>query len=623
MINAIINHLWQSTLFAPLVALLALAFRRNRAQVRYGLWFSASLKFLVPFSLLLTLGGYWARPPAAHHTATPAMAVTVEEFVEPFTPAPAPPLTVPLPPRAMHVDLLPWAALGLWVCGFAGIVLLRWRAWLRIRAAVRSSVPLDIPCAVEVRSSSARIEPGVIGFVHPILLLPAGIEQRLAPGQLQAVLKHELCHVQRRDNLTAAIHMLVEAVFWFHPLVWWLGARLVEERECACDEAVLESGGDPHSYAESILKTCQFCAESPLACVSGVASANIRKRMVRIMNHRFAHNLSLGKKLLLMAVSVAVIAGPVLLGRANSFQGREWLRPMKILGRPFVSTDALPQPAPLSGPWQHRDMPSRAGRLKIPAITVQNENASGETGTASSGSTIRDAYGGFASMSDSGAPDSNKYISGIFPISIRTLPNAPFTATVRTELIRKLENGDAMVHKNHRLVARDGSGRVFEERRWATVDDDEHQSSLMRTDFRDPISHQLYVCNASAQVCRLFFFAPPPADAGTASSDPTHQVTRINIGTATISGLETMGTRELTVIPASEEGTDRPVTLSKELWYSPQLGVNIKVKRFDPRFGTENFLVDDVVLGEPDPNVFKIPAGATVVQEVSPAPNVQ
>ena len=67
---------------------------------------------------------------------------------------------------------------------------------------------------------------------------------------------HEVCHVRRRDNLTAALHMLVEAAFWFHPLVWWLGARLVAERERACDEAVLRLGRRPEAYAEGILKVC-------------------------------------------------------------------------------------------------------------------------------------------------------------------------------------------------------------------------------------------------------------------------------------------------------------------------------------------------------------------------------
>jgi uncharacterized protein (TIGR03435 family) len=152
------------------------------------------------------------------------------------------------------------------------------------------------------------------------LLCPKGIVQRLTPSQLEAVLAHELCHIERRDNLTAAIHMIVEAVFWFHPLVWWISARLMEERERACDEGVLELGSKPEVYAESILKTCEFCVESPLACVSGVTGADLKKRIVRIMTDGLAHRLSFGRKLLLAAAGIAAVAGPIVFGLMNAPQ---------------------------------------------------------------------------------------------------------------------------------------------------------------------------------------------------------------------------------------------------------------------------------------------------------------
>jgi beta-lactamase regulating signal transducer with metallopeptidase domain len=72
-----------------------------------------------------------------------------------------------------------------------------------------------------------------------VLLLPEGIVESLAPAQLEAVIAHELCHVRHRDNSIAAIHMFVETLFWFHPLVWRIGKRMVAERELACDEEVL------------------------------------------------------------------------------------------------------------------------------------------------------------------------------------------------------------------------------------------------------------------------------------------------------------------------------------------------------------------------------------------------
>jgi len=313
----IFNHLWQSTLFAILAGVLTLAFRKNRAQVRYWLWFSASLKFLIPFWLLLALGGYLGRSPAAKNISFPAVTYTVVQVAEPF-----PEATPPAAAARLHHDWIPLELFGVWVCGLAGIALLRLRDWLRIRSAERASISLDLPFPIEVRSSPALLEPGVVGFFRPVLLCPAGIKERLTPSQLQAVLAHELCHIRRRDNLTAALHMMVEAVFWFHPLVWWISARLMEERERACDEDVLESGGEPQVYAESILKTCQFCVESPLTCVSGVTGGDLKKRITHIMTRYSPVKLGFGKKLLLVAIAASAIAIPLVFGLLNAPQSR-------------------------------------------------------------------------------------------------------------------------------------------------------------------------------------------------------------------------------------------------------------------------------------------------------------
>jgi len=115
-------------------------------------------------------------------------------------------------------------------------------------------------------SSPLRLEPGVFGVREPVLLLPEGITDRLTAPQLEAIVAHEMCHVRRQDNLTAALHMVVEILFWFHPLVWWIRARLVAERERACDEEVLRATAKPAVYAEGILNVCKFYIESPLVC---------------------------------------------------------------------------------------------------------------------------------------------------------------------------------------------------------------------------------------------------------------------------------------------------------------------------------------------------------------------
>lgn len=96
-------------------------------------------------------------------------------------------------------------------------------------------------------------------IVEPVLLLPANIGCHLDTLQLEAVIAHELSHARRGDNLWAAAHRVVEALFWFHPMVWWLGTRLVEEREHPCDEEVLQQGFECEAYAEAMIRVCELC----------------------------------------------------------------------------------------------------------------------------------------------------------------------------------------------------------------------------------------------------------------------------------------------------------------------------------------------------------------------------
>jgi bla regulator protein BlaR1 len=394
MLPELFNHLWQSTLFAVVAGLLTLAFRNDRAQIRYWLWYSASLKFLVPFTILIGLGSraeLWT--PAAQQTAsqlaTPEVSFRMEQIAQPFSGAPL----LSSPPPA-HRDWLPIAIFGVWACGFIGVALIRFRTWLRIRAAVRSSFPLHLPLPANVRCAPGLLEPGVVGlgvfkWSRPIVLLPAGIEQHLTPPQLEAVLAHELCHIRRRDNLFASVHMIVEALFWFLPRVWWLGARLVEERERACDEEVLRLGADPRVYAEGILNVCKLYVESPLVCVSGVGGSDIKKRIEAIMTNRIPLRLSVSKKLSLAIAGAAALAVPIAIG---------------ILNAPAIRAQSAPLSAPKfdvasirsgCGGGRSGDLKQKGGGGAIPASSPGRLSVCGPL-DQNMGGLIQMAYGRFA-----------------------------------------------------------------------------------------------------------------------------------------------------------------------------------------------------------------------------------
>jgi bla regulator protein BlaR1 len=311
---SIINHLWQSSCFVLLAGLLAFVLRKNSAKIRYWVWLSASLKFLIPFALLVSLGSVVPRP--ARHpvsVAAPVFPNTIVQIAQPFSTASS--TTVPV---STPLDWVPVAIGVVWALGFLAITLARCRSWLGVRAALRTSTPIELPIPVRALITPGAEEPGILGFLRPVLVLPAQLLEHLNPRQLSAILTHEMCHVRRRDNFFAAVHMVVEAIFWFHPLVWWIGSRLVEERELACDEEVLRMGCEPTDYVQGILKVCRFYTESPLPCISGVTGADIKQRLRAILAGGIPRELSGGKKVTLATIGLAALAVPILIGVRNA-----------------------------------------------------------------------------------------------------------------------------------------------------------------------------------------------------------------------------------------------------------------------------------------------------------------
>jgi bla regulator protein blaR1 len=220
-----------------------------------------------------------------------------------------------------------------WVAGFAAMLLLFGRKWTRMYRIVRAAKPMQLDFPIPVRESATLYEPGVFGIFRPTLLLPGGIAAKLAPAQFQAILAHEFCHVRRRDNLTAAVHMLIQSAFWFHPLLWWIGSRLIDERERACDEEVLRLGSTPVDYAEGILNVCKLYTEAPAACISGVTGSDLKKRIEAIMKQRMIQKLTAARKILLAGAGVIAAGVPVMIGlmhapaakaQASTAQAPKW-----------------------------------------------------------------------------------------------------------------------------------------------------------------------------------------------------------------------------------------------------------------------------------------------------------
>ena len=200
-------------------------------------------------------------------------------------------------------------------------------------------------------------------------------------------------------------------------------------------------------------------------------------------------------------------------------------------------------------------------------------------------------------------------------IIIPAVQHAPFTSVVTAEWTKTLEDGSTVTRQNHRVVMRDGAGRIFQERRMLVPKDGQAQPALMRTEISDPAQHIKYFCRPEDHVCALRDYDGPPAETTEATGvtgEGKMELTREDLGKSNISGVEVQGTKETRTIAAGAIGNDRPISITKEFWYSPQLGLNMMVKRSDPRIGTQVFTVTEVGLAEPDPKYFQLPAGFVV-----------
>ncbi len=277
---------WQLAALVMVVGVVALLLRRRSARFRYALWTLVLIKVFLPTSLALPVVGvgHWApRPelarvavvqaldqPAVENPRTPEETSAAASSRSPQTTSmyagdekgqasasitPAATTTT----RAILFAL--WAAGGalfaLWVVGHYRLLVRRLRDAEELTegplaAQLARLAPGQRPPRLLV--SDRVVGPCLVGLLHPRLVLPKELPDTLSAQQLQDVLRHELVHWRRRDLLVGWLQMAAQALFWFHPFVWFANAQLSHARECACDEAVIEGGGTPRGYGESLLR---------------------------------------------------------------------------------------------------------------------------------------------------------------------------------------------------------------------------------------------------------------------------------------------------------------------------------------------------------------------------------
>ncbi|QJW91918.1 M48 family metalloprotease [Spirosoma taeanense] len=157
--------------------------------------------------------------------------------------------------------------------------------WTELTASLRST--LDINTVVQVRESARIAVPMVVGILKPVLLLPVGLTTGLSMREIEAVLAHELAHVKRHDYAVNLLQSLVEVLYFFHPALWWLSARVREEREHCCDDlAVMACGGDGRILAQALARVEELRlaqTEAPALAMAFTGKRQLLQRVRRML----------------------------------------------------------------------------------------------------------------------------------------------------------------------------------------------------------------------------------------------------------------------------------------------------------------------------------------------------
>jgi hypothetical protein len=212
----------------------------------------------------------------------------------------------------------------------------------------------------------------------------------------------------------------------------------------------------------------------------------------------------------------------------------------------------------------------------------------------------------------------------ISPLYIPPKPEAPFTAVAKTLVVQVLQDGSTVTSQNERRVARDADGRIFEERvTFVPVPNDgARKMRVHAVDYFDPVSHTWNHCDTGDKVCQLREYREEFAEASASPAglqpDQKTYLTRENLGTDTFAGLEVERSRETLTLGAESIGNTRTILRTVDYWYSPALGVNVQVKRHDPRNGDQTLWLSEVSQSAPDPETFQVPADYRVVDHRHP-----
>lgn len=211
------------------------------------------------------------------------------------------------------------------------------------------------------------------------------------------------------------------------------------------------------------------------------------------------------------------------------------------------------------------------------------------------------------------------HVPGIF---VTPIPNAPFSATVQIISHTRMPDGSDHVVTTINHIARASSGIIYNERRRLVPTGFQGTPRLLSAHIYDPSNRQSIFVDPSLHLARAMTLRAPertPSEALPPQQQPKLPgITETDLGTQSLSGLDLHGIRKQRTIPAEMSGTGKPVVITDDYWYSPDLAIYMTIRHDDPRTGEQLIVVTDVDRHDPPNQTFVVPPEYKLVDETTP-----
>jgi bla regulator protein blaR1 len=315
----LLHAVWQGIAIAALVGTILFLLRHKSSQSRYAVGIAGLLA-----QVLASAGTF-----LVYFQTTPASSTLARSLVSSraFVPQAA----------VYQATNLPWHTQALWflqthldsivVCWLVGASVLLVRlvgSWVYVQQLKSEGISLtephlqtvfgrivkslNIAKTVQLFESVRVSVPMVVGFIKPVVLLPVGLATGLTTKQIEAILAHELAHVKRYDYLINLLQSVVEVVYFFHPALWWLSARVRTEREHCCDDVAVQVCGSKIALAQALAEVAAY-RQTPALAMAFASSKNVtlqRVKRVLGMGEKPAQHLTPNALVLLICLAFGV-----------------------------------------------------------------------------------------------------------------------------------------------------------------------------------------------------------------------------------------------------------------------------------------------------------------------------